>query len=476
MEIPIPAVIDPDDPADRPEDQAYTGHGKVVASGPYTGMRSDDMIVKVIQDLEATGKGKRRIHYRLRDWLVSRQRYWGAPIPIVHCERCGQVAVPVEDLPVELPYDVDFSLGAGTSPLERSRSFMETSCPSCGGAARRDPDTMDTFVDSSWYFLRYLSPDRDDVPWDRELADKWCPIYHYSGGIEHAVLHLLYSRFMIKALRDLGHLGFSEPFQRLVHQGTITNLGVRMSKSRGNVISPDDYVAEYGADAFRTYLMFGFSWFEGGDWKDEGIRAVAAWLQRVWRLVDRHKDLFAEGRELRSVDREEPAAKELELVRHRTVKAVTEDFERWEFNTAIARVMELVNALYQYAPIDPAPADPSSRVDEPLLAECVETLVKLIGPVAPHLAEEMWSMIGRQPSIADATWPDYDPRVLVTEEVTIVIQVNGKVREQMRAPRDLPKDEVEARALVHGRIPQLLDGTRPRRVVVVPNKLVNLVV
>jgi leucyl-tRNA synthetase len=474
--IAIRNVIEPDDPRVLTADRAYTGHGKVVASGSYTGMRSEEMIVKVIRDLESVGKGEQRVHYRLRDWLVSRQRYWGAPIPIVHCERCGEVAVPEEELPVELPYDVDFSLGAGKSPLERSRTFIETTCPSCGGSARRDPDTMDTFVDSAWYFIRYLSPERDDVPWDRALSDRWCPVYQYSGGIEHATLHLLYARFMIKALRDLGHLGFDEPFQRLFHQGTITNQGAKMSKSRGNVISPDDYTAEYGSDAFRAFLMFGYSWSEGGDWKDDGVRAVAAWLQRVWRMVDRHQGLFADARNLRASDRDSPAAKELEVVRHRTVKAVTEDFERWEFNTAIARVMELVNALYQYAPIDHPPGDAVSGIDEPFLAECLETLVKLMGPIAPHLAEELWSMLGRAPSVVDAGWPEYDPAVVMTDEVTIVIQVNSKVREQMRAPRDLPEKEVEARALAHGRIPSLLDGTRPRRVIVVPNKLVNLVV
>jgi leucyl-tRNA synthetase len=473
MGIAIPPVIEPDDAALGPPDQAYTGHGTVKASGPYSGMRSEAMIEKVTRDLEAAGKGQRRVHYRLRDWLVSRQRYWGAPIPIVHCPRCGEVPVPDDELPVELPYDVDFSLGAGKSPLERSEAFIRTTCPSCGGPARRDADTMDTFVDSTWYFLRYLSPDRDDVPWDRAFAERWCPVYQYTGGIEHATLHLLYARFMVKALRDLGHLGFDEPFQRLFHQGTITNQGAKMSKSRGNVISPDDYIAEVGADAFRTYCMFGFSWSEGGDWKDEGIRAVAAWLQRAWRLVDRHKDLFADARELRPGDRASAAARELELVRHQTVKAVTEDFARWEFNTAIARVMELVNAVYHYAPLDPGRAP---EVDEPLLAESLGILVRLMGPIAPHLAEELWSMIGNELSVVDAVWPEYDPSVLRTQEVTIVIQVNGKVRDQMEVPRDLSEEELRERALAHGRIPQLLDGKRPRRVIIVPNKLVNLVV
>jgi leucyl-tRNA synthetase len=472
-DIPIPLVIEPDDPARKPFDQAFTGHGTVHDSGPYSGMRSQDMIGKVTLDLEAAGKARRRVHYRLRDWLVSRQRYWGAPIPILHCERCGEVPVPEGDLPVELPYDVDFSLGAGMSPLTRSASFLHAKCPVCGGPARRDADTMDTFVDSTWYFLRYLSPERDDVPWDRALADKWCPVYQYTGGIEHATLHLLYARFMIKALRDLGHLGFDEPFQRLFHQGTITNQGAKMSKSRGNVISPDDYIEEYGADAFRSYLMFGFSWSEGGDWKDAGIRAVSAWLQRVWRLVDRHKDLFAAGHEPRSRDGSGAAEKSLELVRHRTVQAATEDFQRWEFHSAIARMMEFVNALYAYAPID---RERPAEVDEGLLAEHLGTLVRLMSPIAPHLAEEMWSMLGRTPSVVDAEWPLYDPAVLRTEDVVIVIQVNGKVRDEMVVARDLPDDEVIRRAVAHGRIPQILDGKPIRKSIVVVNRLVSLVV
>jgi leucyl-tRNA synthetase len=473
LELPIVKVIEPDDPSAAPAGEAYTGHGTIVDSGPYTGVRSQQMLREVIVELAHAGQGRKTVNYRLRDWLVSRQRYWGAPIPIVHCPACGEVPVPEENLPVELPYDVDFSLGAGKSPLERSASFLEVACPRCGGSARRDADTMDTFVDSSWYYFRYLSPREDDRPWDRELADRWLPVFQYSGGIEHAVLHLLYSRFVTKAMRDLGYAGIDEPFQRLFHQGTITSGGAKMSKSRGNVISPDDYVSQYGADAFRAYLMFGFSWAEGGDWKDEGIRAIAAWLQRVWRLVDRRRDLFANGRVLHEGDADSDAARELRLVRHRSVKGATEDLAAWQFNTAIARIMELVNALYQYAPVE---GEPAHEVHEPLLAESLETLIRLLGPIAPHLADELWSMLGRQPSVVDAGWPDFDPRVLATGEVTVAIQLNGKVREEMRVPRDLPESELRERAERHGRIPDLLDGRPIRKAIVVPNKLVSLVV
>ncbi len=472
LDLLIVTVIEPDE-SGVSADRAYTGHGKVVDSGPYTGMRSEDMIGRVIADLAAAGRGTATINYRLRDWLVSRQRYWGAPIPIVHCAECGEVPVPDEDLPVELPYDVDFSLGAGKSPLERSAEFMDVRCPSCGGPARRDADTMDTFVDSSWYFLRYLSPNDAEGPWDRALTETWCPVFQYSGGIEHAVLHLLYSRFMVKALRDLGHLGIDEPFRRLVHQGFITNESAKMSKSRGNVIGPDEYISDYGADAFRAYLMFGFAWGEGGDWKDEGIRAIAAWLQRVWRLADLHRHFWEEGWRPHAGDSESEESRALVLARHRAIKGATEDLAAWRFNTAIARIMELVNACYYYDPVDQVPR---KGVDEPLLKESIETAILLLAPIAPHLAEELWERAGHSPSIVDAPWPEYDPEVLATEEVTVVIQINGKVREEMQVARGLCDDDVRALALAHGRIPALLEGRPVRKAVVVPNRLVSLVV
>ncbi|MFN2382990.1 MAG: leucine--tRNA ligase [Gemmatimonadota bacterium] len=475
LALPIVSVITPDGPAD--DGGAYTGHGAVTDSGPYTGMRSEEMIPRVIADLAADGRATPSVHYRLRDWLISRQRYWGAPIPIIHCRTCGEVAVPDESLPVRLPYDVDFSLGGGQSPLARSAAFMDVACPACGGAARRDPDTMDTFVDSTWYFLRYLSPGDTERSWDPVLAATWCPVYQYSGGIDHATLHLLYSRFMVKALRDLGHLPFGEPFERLVHQGTITYQGAKMSKSRGNVVSPDAYIARYGSDAFRAYLMFGFTYIEGGDWKDEGIRATAAWLQRVWRLVDGHRALWTEAADTTGGERAGaaigPAGHQLELVRHQSVKGATDDFAIWQFNTAIARVMELVNAIYQAAPLE-GPVVPG--VPAGLLRETLETLIRLLAPIAPHLADELWTSTGHAPSVVDAGWPAWDPAVLRTAEVTVVVQVNGTRRDELRVPRGLPADELQARALAHGRIPALLEGRPPRKVIVVTDKLVNVVV
>jgi leucyl-tRNA synthetase len=350
---------------------------------------------------------------------------------------------------------------------------MEVACPKCSGAARRDADTMDTFVDSAWYFLRYLSPNDDERPWPREIAERWLPIYQYSGGIEHATLHLLYSRFMIKALRDLGHVSFGEPFRRLIHQGTITNQGAKMSKSRGNVISPDEYIAEHGADAFRVYMEFGFSWTEGGDWKDEGIRAVAQWLQRVWRLVRLHGGLWEPGARLSPGDPGSEASKGLVLARHRSVKGATDDLAAWQFNTAIARVMELVNACYQYSPVDQVTPQ---GISEPLLKEGIETVIRLLAPIAPHLAEELWAITGHESSVVDTAWPSYDPAILATVQVTMAIQINGKVRERMQVPRDLPDEDVKSRALAHGRIPTLIDGKPLKKAVVVPNKLVSLVV
>jgi leucyl-tRNA synthetase len=470
-------------------------------------MPSSVAALEITRELERRGAGRLAIKTKLRDWLISRQRYWGAPIPIVHCPACGTVAVPDEELPVLLPYDVDFSLGeGGLSPLGRSETFRHVRCPRCGGDAERDLDTMDTFVDSAWYFLRYLSPQDDARPWDPALVNAWCPVDMYVGGIDHATMHLLYARFTVMALHDLGHVGFDEPFRSLRHQGTITRAGAKMSKRWGNVVAPEEYIPRYGTDALRLYLLFGFTFEQGGDWEDSGLHGASRFLQRVWRVYGRNAALWAggggsgggdAGRDGAGADAAGigvpaggdggPAGRrtataearaELDRARHHAILHATQDLERFSFNTAVSRMMELVNAVHRFEG-DPGDAEEGAYAadseDGALLRSVLEDLVRLLAPVAPHLAEELWHRTGRQESILDAGWPEHDPRVLATDEVTVVVQVDGRVRDQMRIPRDLPEPEVRRRVVAHGRVPALLDGRDVAQVVVVPNRLVNVV-
>jgi leucyl-tRNA synthetase len=493
---------------------ALVAEGVLVNSGRYDGMRSADAAREITRELERRGAGRPAVKTKLRDWLISRQRYWGAPIPIVHCPACGPVAVPEGELPVLLPYDVDFSLGeGGTSPLGRSESFRRARCPRCGGEGERDPDTMDTFVDSAWYFLRYLSPHDDARAWDPALVDAWCPVDMYVGGIDHATMHLLYARFTIKALHDLGHVGFDEPFRSLRHQGTITRGGAKMSKRWGNVVAPEEYIPLYGTDALRLYLLFGFTFEQGGDWEDSGLHGASRFLNRVWRVYTRNAGLWPgatapseqrpDAREPRagagprkpgssvggrgpagpdgvgkSAAERSAARRELDRARHHAILHATQDLERFSFNTALSRMMELVNAVHRFEG-DPGDAQEGAFAadseDGALLRSVLEDLVRLLAPVAPHLAEELWHRAGREESILEAGWPEHDPRILATDEVTVVVQVDGRVRDQMRIPRDLPEHEVRRRAIDHGRIPALLDGREVAQVVVVPNRLVNVV-
>lgn len=443
----------------------FTDYGILVNSGKFDGMTSEDARVKITEALGSENKGGLKVNYRLRDWLVSRQRYWGAPIPVVHCEECGDVPVPEKDLPVMLPYDVEFTPD-GESPLKKHKEFMNTTCPKCGKPALRDPDTLDTFVCSSWYYLRYPDNKNNEEPFSKEWIDKMLPVDKYIGGAEHAAMHLLYARFITKALRDIGYLKFDEPFLSLVHQGTILGPdGEKMSKSRGNVVSPDVYINEHGSDVFRLYLCFGFSYVDGGPWSDDGIKAISRFLGRVERLVERVLELRNE----KTADKIGGDEKELNFVRHTAIKSVTKDAEVFQFNTSVAKMMELVNALYKY---DQDVDCKNVRYFE----DAVEDLLKLLAPFAPHFTEEMWSKLGYEYSVFNQKWPEWDEKALVKDVVEIAIQVNGKVKGRLEVPSSASEKEVEGLVMGNDETKTMLEGRQVVKVIVIKNRLVNIVV
>ena len=455
--LPIERVVKSADGS--PDELPYTDYGVMVNSGEFDGMSSEEGKIAVIKKLEAEGKGALKTNYRLRDWLVSRQRYWGAPIPMIHCEHCGVVPVPEEDLPVRLPYNVEFKPD-GVSPLAKSEEFMNVKCPVCGRPARRDPDTLDTFVCSSWYYLRYPDNRNDKAAFDREWIDKMLPVDKYIGGAEHACMHLLYARFFTKALRDMGYLDFDEPFLSLVHQGTILGPdGNKMSKSRGNVISPDELISKYGADVLRTYLMFGFSYVEGGPWNDNGLDSISRFFDRVERLVKKCYGMnFAEAPRGK-------AEKELDYVRNNTIKCVSADIESFSFNTALARVMEYVNAIYAY--------DGTMTERNAFFADCVKDLVLLLAPFAPHFAEELWEMLGQPYSVFNQRYPVADEKALVRDEVELAVQINSKLRARITVPTDAAREQIEAAALEA--VSAQLNGAKPKKIIIVPGRLVNII-
>lgn len=463
FKLPIVRVIEGKEGTD--DKLPFTDYGILVNSGKYDGMSSEDARIKITEALEKEGKGELRINYRLRDWLVSRQRYWGTPIPMIHCEDCGVVPVPEKDLPVMLPYNVEFTPD-GESPLKKSSEFMNTVCPKCGKPALRDPDTLDTFVCSSWYFLRYADNKNSEEPFDKEWIDKLLPVDKYIGGAEHAAMHLLYARFITKALRDMGYIKFGEPFLSLVHQGTILGAdGEKMSKSRGNVVSPDVYIDEYGSDVFRMYLGFGFSYVDGGPWSDDGIKAVSRFLSRVERVIERVSEI--RGQE--SGEDIGQAEKELNYVRHMAIKGVTRDAEIFQFNTSIAKLMELLNALNKYD-------QEAKRNNVPYFEGVVADLLRLLSPFAPHFAEEMWEKLGYEYSIFNEQWPVWDEKALLKDMVEIAVQLNGKVKTRLEVPSNASEKEIEEIVMADDETKALLAGKQVVKVIVIKNRLVNIVV
>lgn len=433
--------------------------GVLVNSGEFDGLKVDDAKIKITEALNKICKGKLKTNYRLRDWLVSRQRYWGAPIPIIHCEHCGDVPVPEKDLPVRLPYDVDFTPD-GKSPLLKHDGFMHTVCPVCGRPALRDPDTLDTFVCSSWYYLRYPDSKNTDAAFDKEKINKMLPVDKYIGGAEHACMHLLYARFVTKALRDMGYLNFDEPFTSLVHQGLILGPdGFKMSKSRGNVISPDTFIEQYGADAFRMYLMFGFSYVEGGPWSDDGIKAISKYLDRVERIVEKAYDMKDEIAPLTAAD------KELNYVRHTTIERVTADMETFSFNTAIARLMELTNALQKY-----------DGNNDGLYRATVIDFIKMLAPITPHFAEELNEKMHLPYSVFNASYPVADKSAMIKDSIELAVQVNSKVKTKITVSSTASDDEIKAAALSDSAVIPFTEGKEVKKVIVIKGRLVNIVV
>jgi len=471
-ELPVKVVIQPEgetlDAATMPE--AYIEPGYQVASDEFDGMYSEEAKEAIANKLEQIGAGERAVGYKLRDWLISRQRYWGVPIPIVHCDKCGVVPVPEEDLPVLLPADAEFK-PTGESPLAANEAFVNTTCPQCGGPARRETDTMTTFVCSSWYFLRYTSPQAADVPFRREDVDYWLPVDKYVGGVEHAVRHLLYARFITKVLHDLGYIGFQEPFTELFTQGMIYKDGSKMSK-RGNAVTPEEIEHKYGADTGRVYILFVGPPELDAEWNDQGVEGAYRFLGRVWRLVVENTDKIANewtevvGDELNTHQRA------IRRKTHQTILNVTEDIETLHLNTSVSELMELTNELSPFAENFAA----SDRLSCAVFSEGVHTLLLLLSPLAPHIADELWERIGMPPSIYQQPWPEADASLAAEEQITIVVQVNGKLRGRLEVPADTDAERIQELALELDAVKKQLEGKEIRKIIPVPGKLINIVV
>lgn len=444
----------------------YCEYGVLVNSGEFDGLTTEEAKEIIVEKLAKENLGSAKVNYRLRDWLVSRQRYWGAPIPIIYCEDCGAVPVPEKDLPVELPYNVEFAPD-GKSPLAKCEEFVNTTCPCCGKPAKRECDTLDTFVCSSWYQMRYVDNKNDKIAFDKEKVDKMLPVDKYVGGPEHACMHLLYARFITKALRDMGYLSFDEPFKSLTHQGLILGPdGLKMSKSKGNTISPDDYIKEYGADVFRMYLMFGFAYTEGGAWSDDGIKSVARFVDRIERYLTMCREAINAGDNNKTTM--DKAEKELNFWLNNAIKGVTEDAEKMQFNTAIARMMEFINALSKYM------KEETKNLD--FLNTVCESFIKILAPFAPHFAEEQWSLLTNKYSVFTEAWPEFDAKALVKDEVEIAIQINGKIKARINVASDLNEEGIKSAALADEAVLAATEGKTIVKVIVIKGRLVNIVV
>ena len=446
---------------------AYSDPGILVNSGDFNGMENEPAKKAIVEHLDKSGLGEMAVNYRLRDWNVSRQRFWGAPIPVIYCDKCGVVPVPEDQLPVLLPENAQVRKD-GKSPLPEMEEFVNCTCPKCGMAARRETDTFDTFFESSWYYMRYCDPRNEDAPFSKEATGYWMNVDQYIGGIEHAILHLLYSRFFTKALRDTGFIDAKEPFANLLTQGMVLKDGGKMSKSKGNVVDPGAMINEYGADATRLFILFASPPVKELEWSDQGIEGAFRFLSRLWRLMEELEGSLSAAMPTSANSPKSDAAKQLRFKEHDTVRRVTRDIENeFQFNTAIAAVMELVNEMYGLK---------DKLGDEPeALSSAMATAVTLLSPVAPHVCEELWQALGHAESLAVQPWPTYDEKALVKDEVTLVVQVNGKVRGKFQAANNAPKDEVEKTALEQENVAKFIEGKTVRKVIVIPNKLVNIV-
>jgi leucyl-tRNA synthetase len=455
------------------EDGAYTEPGVLVNSNEFDGMPNEEAKKAITEKAQREGFGEFKTQYRLRDWLVSRQRYWGAPIPIVYCEKCGAQPVPESELPVKLPEDVDFKV-VGKSPILTSKTFLETTCPLCGGKASRDTDTMDTFVCSSWYYMRYTDPHNDKEPFSKELINKWMPVDQYVGGIEHAILHLLYSRFLTKALKDMGLINFDEPFKNLLTQGMVLKDGSKMSKSKGNTVDPDEIFENYGADTARLFILSDSPPARDFDWSDAGVEGCYKFLNRVWRLFSSlQENIIFDYKIPEDVAALSKENNDLVRTVHITIKGVTQDISNeFQFNTVIAKYREFVNAIYDYANKKTYFSDEDKNV----LSFALITLLKLLAPTTVHLSEELYGQLGGTGSIHETEWSVYNENLAKTSSITLIVQVNGKIRDKIEADAETSKEDLEKLALQSDKVAPFIEGLQVVKTIVVPGRLVNIVV